>query len=74
MKAKFVHPSITEAVIVEAVERRMLSLDNPGFCTKCGEESFECEPDAIAYRCEECDTRTVYGAEELLMRGWYHKA
>jgi hypothetical protein len=47
------HPSITVDRVCDAVERRMTSLDNPGFCTSCGEH---------------CGDRAVYGADELLIR------
>lgn len=61
------HDSITVERITEAAERAMTSLDNPGFCTACGEEADECEPDAREYKCESCGAHAVYGAEELLM-------
>jgi hypothetical protein len=64
---KAVHPSITEARIVEACERWMTSLDNPGFCLACGHEQGGCEPDARRYECEACGEPRVYGAEELLI-------
>ena len=63
-----IHPSITEDRIVEACERRMTSLDNPGFCLACGNEQGGCEPDARRYQCEACGEHAVYGAEELLLR------
>jgi hypothetical protein len=62
------HPSITEERILEACERRMTSLDDPGFCLACGNEQGGCEPDARRYRCEACGEHVVYGAEELLIR------
>ena len=40
-----------------------------GFCTDCGAEHGECEPDARQRRCDECGARAVYGAEELMMMG-----
>jgi hypothetical protein len=40
-----------------------------GFCLACGYEQGCCEPDARKYKCEECDARQVYGAEELLLMG-----
>ncbi len=61
------HPSITPDRITEAVQRQMTTLDNPGFCIKCGCEHHECEPDARKYKCESCGERAVYGAEELLL-------
>lgn len=60
------HESITEDRVIEAVERRMRSLDNPGFCLSCGEEAEGCEPDARRYECEHCGERKVYGADEIL--------
>lgn len=62
-----VHPSITIERVVEAVKRQLFTLDNPGFCLKCGEEADGCEPDASGYLCDECGTRNVFGAEATLM-------
>ena len=62
------HKSITEDRILEAVQRYQESLDNPGFCLKCGAEAEGVEPDARAYECEACGEKAVYGAEELLFR------
>jgi hypothetical protein len=61
------HPDVTIDVVVEAVERQMTTLDNPGFCIKCGNEQDGCEPDARGYECEACGAHAVYGAEELLL-------
>ncbi len=60
------HPSLTTEVISDAVERRMRTLDNPGFCLACGLEHGGCEPDAREYECEACGEPTVYGADEIL--------
>jgi hypothetical protein len=60
-----IHPSITSARIIDAVERHNTSLDNPGFCIECGIDVEGVEPDAQAYACENCGYWTVYGAEEL---------
>ena len=62
-----IHPTITENRIIEACERHMTSLDDPGFCLACGNEQGGCEPDARRYRCEACGEFQVYGAEELAM-------
>ena len=51
--------------LLERAEAHVTSLDNPGFCIKCGAEHDGCEPDARDYECEECGARAVYGAEEL---------
>lgn len=53
--------------IVDAVERRMTTLDNPGFCLACGEEADGCEPDARNYVCEFCGEHRVFGADEILL-------
>jgi hypothetical protein len=63
------HPSITTERIVEACGRQLTTLDNPGFCTECGEEADGCEPDARNYECESCGAHAVFGAEELLIAG-----
>jgi Zn finger protein HypA/HybF involved in hydrogenase expression len=61
------HKSITPDRVMEACERRMLSLDNPGFCTECGHEQEGCEPDAHDYECEACGELKVVGSDDLLM-------
>lgn len=61
------HPSLTPNKIAEAVQRRMTTLDTPGFCTACGHEQDSCEPDARKYKCESCGEQKVFGADELLM-------
>jgi hypothetical protein len=61
------HPSITAEVLMDAAARRLTSLDNPGFCVRCGNEQGGCEPDARGYECESCRAKAVYGAEELLI-------
>lgn len=61
------HKSITADRVIEACERRLSSLDNPGFCIACGDETEGVEPDARRYECEACGERAVYGCEELLL-------
>ncbi len=61
------HKSITPERIMDACQRRDVSLDNPGFCTACGADAEGVEPDARGYECEECGAHAVYGAEELLL-------
>jgi hypothetical protein len=63
-----VHPDITAETIIEAVERRRTSLDNPGICILCGIETEGVEPDARNYHCEACGADQVFGVEELLIR------
>jgi hypothetical protein len=61
------HHSLTDAVIADAAERQMMTLDDPGFCLVCGNEQGGCEPDARRIKCEACGRHQVYGAEELAM-------
>ena len=49
--------------VLAAVERD----ENTGFCTACGEEAENVEPDACKYKCDYCGMAAVYGAEELLL-------
>lgn len=53
--------------VMEAVEED----DHRGFCIACGEDAYGVEPDATEYECEMCGECKVYGAEEILLRGWY---
>lgn len=62
-----IHQSVTVDRVIRAMKRSYSTLDNPGFCIKCGADADGCEPDARRYECEECGERGVYGAEELLM-------
>ena len=62
-------PNLTEDVIMDAVERRMTTLDNPGFCLACGNEQGGCEPDARRYECEACGEKQVFGPHEILFMG-----
>jgi len=61
------HASITLSRVMDAHLRRGSSLDDPGFCTHCGEEADGVEPDARDYECEACGEPGVYGVEELLL-------
>jgi hypothetical protein len=61
------HASITIARVIDAVERENITLDNPGFCLICGDETMECEPDACNHTCVSCGTEQVFGAAELLL-------
>ena len=51
--------------IIEAVRAD----DNLGFCTACGADAYNVEPDARNYGCEACGENQVFGAEELLLMG-----
>ena len=61
------HASLTTDRILEAVESEMSGTENPGFCLKCGADADGCKPDARNYQCEECGSRSVFGAAELLL-------
>lgn len=58
-----------EPIRITESEYASLSENYGGFCLKCREEAYGVEPDARRYRCEACDARAVFGAEELLFRG-----
>lgn len=62
------HSRLTAEQIIEAVERRRTSLDDPGFCVACGGEAAGVEPDAENYECAACGELQVFGAEALLIR------
>lgn len=63
-----VHPDIT----FERLERAILSSDELGFCINCGSETDGVEPDAEQYRCSECSTNGVYGADQLILLELFH--
>ena len=63
-----INPEVALDRVTEAVERLHASLDNPGFCIRCGAEAEDVEPDARKYKCESCGEPGVYGAEEVLLR------
>jgi hypothetical protein len=63
-----IHKDVTLQCVAAAVERSQTSLDNPGFCIRCGAEAEGVEPDASRYECEACGEPGVYGAEDLLIR------
>lgn len=69
-----IHPSITDERIMEACERRLTRLDDPGFCVICGNEQGACEPDARRYKCEACGEPAVFGAEELMIARAFNAA
>ena len=55
---------------IRAVEESTIGMANIGFCIDCGAEQDGCEPDAREYPCDECDSKAVYGAMELLIMGY----
>ena len=67
IERKHWHPKLTDKVIVDATQRQMRDLDDPGFCLMCGNEQGGCEPDARRIKCESCGAKQVFGASELMM-------
>lgn len=53
-------------------EIRAASDNQQGFCIACGEIADQVEPDARNYICESCGFSEVYGAEELVVMGWFY--
>lgn len=72
-KPTVLHPSITEDRVLAACMRRMNTLDNPGFCISCGAPQEGCDPDTEKARCETCNKMEVYGSDQLVIMGMYHK-
>jgi hypothetical protein len=62
-----IHHSVTLKRVTDAVSRRQIQLDDPGFCLHCGADADGVEPDAQDYECEVCGETSVFGAEEILM-------
>ena len=50
-------------------EFREYDSENAGFCLDCGALHYGVEPDASGYTCDECDSKAVMGAAEILIRG-----
>ena len=57
-----IHKSLTTERVMRAAECQ----DGTGYCTACGAEASQCEPDAQHYPCRRCGERAVFGAEEIL--------
>ena len=38
-----------------------------GVCIKCGVVHHGVEPDAEKYKCDSCETNTVYGADQIIL-------
>jgi hypothetical protein len=58
-------------ILFSELEALLYADEQEGVCVNCGNLQGDCEPDACQVRCEECYKRTVYGAQEVLMREWY---
>ncbi len=68
-----IHPSVTEGRVVDEAEENTWGMGSTGICLSCGEDRDGCEPDARNYECYECGQNTVFGAEEILLSGYYHR-
>lgn len=68
MAARKIHRSVTVDRVIGCVEESTFGLSSLGICTACGEEIDGVEPDARKMICECCESPSVYGAEELLIR------
>ena len=55
--------------IKDEEEYHDLEEDHFGMCLACGEEHYNCEPDASGYTCEMCSEKKVEGMANLLMMG-----
>lgn len=63
-----IHPNVTVDRVLGNAEED----DYTGICLYCGEETTGVEPDAERYPCPSCDQPYVYGAEQILLLGYYH--
>lgn len=68
-----IHSSITEDRVIAEAEENTFGLGNTGICVGCGEDRGGCEPDARRYPCESCGRDLVFGAEEIILCGYYHR-
>ncbi len=59
----------TEFITVSEDTLRELEDEESGICVLCGEIAANVEPDAAGYECCNCGEMTVYGSEELVIRG-----
>ena len=51
----------THTFTIEQIQGNIHDLG--GFCTACGAEAYNVEPDAENYECESCGKRQVFGSE-----------
>jgi DNA-directed RNA polymerase subunit RPC12/RpoP len=52
---------------VKELQEAYRSGESVGYCLACGAKVTGIEPDAREYKCEECDSRCVYGIEEVVL-------
>ncbi len=65
------HLTLGNGTKVEVPEELLngMGLEDIGYCTVCGDERCNTEPDAENYPCEGCGRNTVFGAQQLLLMG-----
>lgn len=56
-------------VTLTQFEFESMDENSEGLCINCDAVSCGVEPDARGYECEVCERKTVYGMQELLLRG-----
>lgn len=57
---------------IERIEFEAALADDLGWCIKCEDFTTEgVEPDAREYRCSQCRTNGVFGAEEAMMQDMF---
>jgi hypothetical protein len=59
---------IAKRFTLDALEEANENME--GFCLACGASREDCEPDARNYHCDSCGKNLVYGAEEIMLRGY----
>lgn len=52
---------------IQQIEDVIFSDNATGFCVRCGDETYGVEPDARHYPCLSCDSREVFGAEQIVI-------
>ena len=72
MSRMIVHKSVTAKRVERMARRALITCDNPGICLHCGKSADGCEPDASFYECDHCKRKAVFGAEEIMICGYYH--
>ena len=65
-------PPVHADVTFSRLEKAILASEEMGFCIACGAERDGVEPDAEKYRCDECGTSSVYGADQLILLELFH--
>lgn len=64
-------PIITAKTPIKLTKNKIsgMGLVDYGYCTECGDEHDNVEPDAERYKCANCGAYAVFGAQQLLLMG-----